>query len=100
MVSGRVSIIVLELTGTDDFARQVYEAAREIPSGQTRTYGEIAKALGQPREAQAVGQALGKPSRARRRRRSSWSSGQRGSDDPAETADRSRPSGSSARYLP
>ena len=52
--------IVVDLTGTDDFARQVYEAAREIPAGQTRTYGEIARALGQPREAQAVGQALGK----------------------------------------
>jgi O-6-methylguanine DNA methyltransferase len=52
--------IVVDLTGADGFARQVYEAAREIPPGQTRTYGEIAKALGQPREAQAVGQALGK----------------------------------------
>ena len=52
--------IVVDLTGADDFARQVYEAAREIPAGQTRTYGEIARALGQPREAQAVGQALGK----------------------------------------
>ena len=52
--------IAVDLTGADDFARQVYEATREIPPGQTRTYGEIAKALGQPREAQAVGQALGK----------------------------------------
>jgi methylated-DNA-[protein]-cysteine S-methyltransferase len=52
--------ILVDLTGADDFARRVYEAAREIPPGQTRTYGEIAKALGQPREAQAVGQALGK----------------------------------------
>ena len=52
--------IVVDLTGADAFARQVYEAAREIPAGQTRTYGEIAKALGQPREAQSVGQALGK----------------------------------------
>ena len=40
--------------------RSISAVAREIPSGQTRTYGEIAKALGQPREAQAVGQALGK----------------------------------------
>ena len=52
--------IVVDLTGADAFARQVYDAARAIPPGQTRTYGEIAKALGQPREAQAVGQALGK----------------------------------------
>ena len=52
--------IVVDLTGADAFARQVYEAARAIPPGQTRTYGEIAKSLDQPREAQAVGQALGK----------------------------------------
>jgi len=52
--------IVVDLTEADYFARQVYEAAREIPPGQARTYGEIAKALGQPREAQAVGQALAK----------------------------------------
>lgn len=42
------------------FIRQVYEATREIPPGETRTYGEIAKALGQPHAAQEVGQALAK----------------------------------------
>lgn len=52
--------IAVDLNGADPFARQVYEAAREIPSGQTRTYGELARALGQPTEAQAVGQALGR----------------------------------------
>lgn len=52
--------VAVDLTGADPFDRQVYEAAREIPSGQTRTYGELAKALGQPTEAQAVGQALGR----------------------------------------
>jgi methylated-DNA-[protein]-cysteine S-methyltransferase len=52
--------IAVDLNGADPFARQVYEAAREIPSGQTRTYGELAKAMGQPTEARAVGQALGR----------------------------------------
>ncbi len=52
--------IAVDLNEADPFDRQVYEAAREIPSGQTRTYGELAKALGQPTEAQAVGQALGR----------------------------------------
>jgi len=52
--------VLVDLADADDFARRVYEAARAIPVGQTRTYGEIAKALGQPREAQAVGEALGR----------------------------------------
>ncbi len=52
--------VALALDGVTPFARQVYEAAREIPPGQTRTYGEIAKAAGQPAAAQEVGQALSK----------------------------------------
>jgi len=52
--------IALDLEGVAPFARQVYEAACEIPPGQTRTYGEVAKALGQPGAARAVGQALGR----------------------------------------
>lgn len=52
--------VAVDLNGVGPFARQVYEAAREIPAGQTRTYGEIAKALGQPAAAQEVGQALAK----------------------------------------
>ncbi len=50
--------IVLDEAG--QFARQVYEAARRIPAGQTMTYGELAKAMGQPGTARAVGQALGR----------------------------------------
>jgi O-6-methylguanine DNA methyltransferase len=52
--------IALDLEGTASFARRVYEAARQIPTGQTRTYGELAKAIGRPTAARAVGQALGK----------------------------------------
>lgn len=40
-----------------EFQRAVCDAMRAIPFGETRTYGEIAKALGVP--AQAVGQACG-----------------------------------------
>jgi methylated-DNA-[protein]-cysteine S-methyltransferase len=50
--------IAVDMNVSEPFARQVYEAAREIPAGQTRTYGEIAKSLGQPLAAQEVGQAL------------------------------------------
>lgn len=39
------------------FQRSVWEALRAIPYGQTRTYGEIAAAVGRPRAVRAVGQA-------------------------------------------
>jgi AraC family transcriptional regulator, regulatory protein of adaptative response / methylated-DNA-[protein]-cysteine methyltransferase len=39
------------------FQRRVWRALREIPYGETRTYGEIARALGQPEAARAVGNA-------------------------------------------
>jgi len=52
--------MALDLEGTGPFARAVYAAAQDIPSGQTRTYGELAKALGQPGASRAVGQALGR----------------------------------------
>jgi AraC family transcriptional regulator of adaptative response/methylated-DNA-[protein]-cysteine methyltransferase len=41
------------------FQEQVWRALREIPYGETRTYGEIARAIGKPGAAQAVGQACG-----------------------------------------
>ncbi|NPA31084.1 MAG: methylated-DNA--[protein]-cysteine S-methyltransferase [Chloroflexi bacterium] len=40
------------------FRAAVYAAVRAIPPGQTRTYGQIAAAVGRPRGARAVGQAL------------------------------------------
>ncbi len=41
------------------FQEQVWQALREIPLGTTRTYGEIAQAIGKPGAARAVGQACG-----------------------------------------
>lgn len=52
--------VALDLENVEPFFRQIYEATREIPPGQTRTYGEIAKAVGQPAAAQEVGQAMAK----------------------------------------
>ena len=46
----------LDLAGTD-FQLRIWRALRAIPYGQTRTYGQIAKALGQPGAARAVGLA-------------------------------------------
>lgn len=40
-----------------DFQKKVWNALREIPYGETRTYGEIAAAIGNPKAARAVGMA-------------------------------------------
>jgi AraC family transcriptional regulator of adaptative response/methylated-DNA-[protein]-cysteine methyltransferase len=48
--------IPLDVRGTA-FQRRVWEALRGIPQGETRTYGEIAQAIGEPRAARAVGNA-------------------------------------------
>jgi AraC family transcriptional regulator of adaptative response/methylated-DNA-[protein]-cysteine methyltransferase len=39
------------------FRGRVWEALRAIPRGQTRSYAEVARALGRPHAARAVGQA-------------------------------------------
>ncbi len=40
------------------FQRAVYRAISKIPSGQTRSYGWVARRIGRPQAARAVGQAL------------------------------------------
>jgi methylated-DNA-[protein]-cysteine S-methyltransferase len=50
--------VPLDLAGLPDFDRRVYEAARAIPPGATRRYGELAAALGVPDAAREVGRAL------------------------------------------
>lgn len=42
------------------FERNVWQAARRIPCGQVRSYGDIAREIGAPGAAQAVGLALGR----------------------------------------
>lgn len=51
--------IRLDQAAVDPFARRVYAATREIPAGATASYGEIARATGEPAAARAVGAALG-----------------------------------------
>ena len=46
----------LDFEGTE-FQLSVWRQLLQIPYGQTRTYGEIAKRLGKPRAARAVGMA-------------------------------------------
>jgi methylated-DNA-[protein]-cysteine S-methyltransferase len=53
-----LSFVVLDEQRVPPFDRGVYAAARAIPPGATRTYGEIARQLGDPGAARAVGRAL------------------------------------------
>ena len=57
---GDLGSVVLDMDGVPDFHRRVYEVARTIPPGETLSYGEVAKRLGEPAAAQAVGRALGR----------------------------------------
>jgi len=50
--------VPLDLWGTA-FQRQVWELLYRIPYGVTRSYREVAQALGNPKAARAVGQAIG-----------------------------------------
>jgi methylated-DNA-[protein]-cysteine S-methyltransferase len=51
--------IKLDERDVDPFRRLVYAATREIAPGMTASYGEIARAIGRPDAARAVGAALG-----------------------------------------
>ncbi len=55
-----LSGIRLDMEQVSPFHRRVYETARTIAPGSTRSYGDIAAMLGSPRAARAVGQALGR----------------------------------------
>jgi methylated-DNA-[protein]-cysteine S-methyltransferase len=52
--------VVLDDADVSDFHRRVYDFTRRIPPGETRTYGEVAEALGSKGLSRAVGQALGR----------------------------------------
>jgi methylated-DNA-[protein]-cysteine S-methyltransferase len=52
--------VVLDMSGIPTFNRRVYEIARSIPWGETRTYGEVASQLRASGAAHSVAQAIGK----------------------------------------
>ncbi len=52
--------VALDMEGVPPFYRRVYDIARTIPPGRTLTYGDVAIKLGDPTNARAVGQALGR----------------------------------------
>jgi methylated-DNA-[protein]-cysteine S-methyltransferase len=51
--------VKLDFSGTD-FQKKVWRALLAIPFGQTRSYGQIAKAVGKPAAMRAVGAANGR----------------------------------------
>jgi methylated-DNA-[protein]-cysteine S-methyltransferase len=55
-----LAAIAVDLDGLGALDRKVLGYTRTIPQGETRTYGEVAKAIGSPGAAQAVGAALGR----------------------------------------
>lgn len=55
-----LSGLPMDLDGVADFHKRVYIETLKIPAGKTATYGDIAFRVGEPKAAQAVGQALGR----------------------------------------
>ncbi len=51
--------VPVDVSGCSDFNQQVYAVVRMIGRGETLTYGEVARRVGEPGGAQAVGRAMG-----------------------------------------
>jgi O-6-methylguanine DNA methyltransferase len=60
-LSGRTpgALPPLDLSAGTDFQKRVWGALREIASGRTSSYGEVAQAIGRPQAVRAVGGACG-----------------------------------------
>jgi O-6-methylguanine DNA methyltransferase len=58
-LAGRPRRPRLDLTSLTSFEQQVLAKTREIPRGEVRSYGWVAREIGRPRAVRAVGTALG-----------------------------------------
>lgn len=58
MESGRPGRLPLDLSGLTEFQTAVLRKAAEIPGGQVRSYGWVAREIGRPGAVRAVGSAL------------------------------------------
>jgi O-6-methylguanine DNA methyltransferase len=58
--SGKAFTVPVVLDGVGDWDRRVLEGVRTIPHGATASYGEIARRIGSPGAARAVGGAVGR----------------------------------------
>lgn len=54
------SYVTLDHAPLPEFSKRVYEIVRTIPIGQTLTYGDVAKKLGDVSLSREVGQAMGR----------------------------------------
>ena len=55
-----VTRVPIDLADRPPFDQLVLDAVREVPWGRTASYGEIARRVGAPRAARAVGGAVGR----------------------------------------
>lgn len=58
--TGRLGRLPVDLSSIGDFQRKVLEKCSEIPPGEIRPYGWIAREIGSPGAVRAVGTALGR----------------------------------------
>jgi methylated-DNA-[protein]-cysteine S-methyltransferase len=56
----KTTVFTCELPDGPAFTRKCWEACRNIPFGETRTYAELAKSAGSPKAVRAAGQAMRK----------------------------------------
>jgi methylated-DNA-[protein]-cysteine S-methyltransferase len=56
----KITVFTCELPDGPAFTRNCWEACRNIPFGETRTYAELAKSAGSPKAVRAAGQAMRK----------------------------------------
>lgn len=57
--NARALDVLTVATGGTPFQREVWAALRAIPAGETRSYGQLASAIGRPKAVRAVGLANG-----------------------------------------
>jgi O-6-methylguanine DNA methyltransferase len=55
-----LAAIPIDIADRSAWDRLVLEAVRTIPRGETASYGEVARRIGRPRAARAVGGAVGR----------------------------------------
>lgn len=60
MRTGRIGRLPIDLSSIGEFQRKVLEKCAEIPPGEIRPYGWIAREIGNPGAVRAVGTALGR----------------------------------------
>ena len=58
--TGDFADVTLDMSGIHVFDQRTYQVTRQIPRGETRTYGEVAARLGTPSAVRSVAHAIGR----------------------------------------